>query len=68
MKYVLIGILAIVALIIFVVQVVVCLIEILPTILIGFVILGAIMLIYYLIMAFKKRELNRYAEKFSKER
>lgn len=56
MKYVLIGILAIVALIIFVVQVVVCLIEILPTILIGFVILGAIMLIYYLIMAFRKED------------
>ncbi len=54
--YVLIGILAVVALIIFVVQVVVCLIEVLPTILIGLVILGAIMLIYYLIMAFRKEQ------------
>ena len=59
MKYVLyalIGILAVVALKIFVVQVVVCLIEVLPTILIGLVILGAIMLIYYLIMAFRKEQ------------
>lgn len=54
MKYYLIGILAVILIIVFVIQLVAGIIYVLPSVLIGFVIIGVIMFISYLIKAIKE--------------
>lgn len=54
MKYYLIGTLAVILIVVFIIQTVVGIIYILPSVLMGFVIIGMIMFIYYLIKAIKE--------------